>query len=665
MWNRLTENIQLPKITHRSIHFIQNMIVGAMLAIAFAFVSRFLHDAVNLLALASVALWAVYHDDSEDIVAILTALALSFAYLLLSQPMNFVAASVALGVYFSWLAFSRDLSEKLPPQISLTQTCLLQAALSLFLLLAIPAALIGFYYEVLCSIVLPTIAPYLVWFNHHLGPPAGALGAIIIVGLASWRQEADEESWYWLATPAMAVFFAFFFLPQHSTIGAIAVVTVGVVLSIVAFFYRPTWDTTRKSWRTLQAVTLTGTGFIAWFAIANNWEWFHQYEAAQVINIKVIPKLPATINNRLLPHISAPDYCTQGNGRGTTIVSNFARPMYINLDGELNFFWQCERYPSRFAGHVLTWPGTGIEGVIMADGGGPGQFAAPVKVNFPLGEESPLIKGVFTLRHPWSEMDRSIIGRTDAGTYYLLIPYTSWGLQWGGMVREFSGVMVVSKNGLIEDMTPQAAARMFPGIPLYPTKLAREYARHWASNGDIYEKEWQGNVLELSDRDDPDDTHYPTWQAFKDGVWGVIPFETKGDHQTQLRAIGLVDPVTGDMKVYFPETSESGDLTRAAEQKNLPGPKQILSMVSRSHPGMNAVKLVDGLLIVSESGQIYWNTALLQTNVQLNHGYAFNPIYDGHGVFLGDARSRQDIDRIITQHEKGVAEAAKQRSPKK
>ena len=48
--------------------------------------------------------------------------------------------------------------------------------------------------------------------------------------------------------------------------------------------------------------------------------------------------------------------------------------------------------------------------------------------------------------------------------------------QWGGMVPDLSGVMVISQWGLIQDYTPDAARKAFPGVALYPSSLARQYA---------------------------------------------------------------------------------------------------------------------------------------------------------------------------------------------
>lgn len=531
-----------------------------------------------------------------------------------------------------------------------------KAALAIATTLGGTAVAIGVY-ALFYLFILPAVHPLTVWF-YNISPAASVVTTLIVTGYASFRQPAGRGTLYWTATPILALLFCLYFWPSHSYFGMAVTAAVGLGLAGFAFYDRATEDKQHRSHRTFSVTAAVGVAFCAWFFIANNWTWLYNYQMANAISVTTISRLPATTNTRVVPLVAARDFCSQGNDRSFTDVGGDANPIVIQKDGEERMFWQCLRHPTRFAGHALLYATGGIEGVILADAGSKGRFGAPLDVDFLFGEQSIFTRGAFFARHPGSVAQPGLVGRTPDGEYYLLIPYVSKVPQWGGMVPELSGVMVVSQWGFIQDYTPAAAARAFPGVPLYPSALARQYAELWASESSLWAKHWSGDMLEVSEISQDNDNLYPFWESFTTGLKGVIPFEPVGKNQNALKAIGLIDPITGDMEIFHADVAEGKDISSPTQQTDLPGPKQIVANVSLSHPGLNQVRTVEALLVVSPSGHIYWLTSLLQGTTQQNHGYALNVLYDGHAGGHWDVNSTAEVNAIIAEREKGTATPA-------
>ena len=145
-------------------------------------------------------------------------------------------------------------------------------------------------------------------------------------------------------------------------------------------------------------------------------------------------------------------------------------------------------------------------------------------------------------------------------------------------------------------------------------------------------------MLEVSEFSDETDNRYPFWQNFDGGVRGVIPFEPVGKNQNVLAAIGLFNRAALTMDIYYTPRPKDKDVSAAGLQVDFPGPKQIVANVALSHPGMNQVRTVEALLNVSACKQIFWSTALLQTDKKAYHGYSTNVVYDSH------AEKHEDVD---------------------
>lgn len=621
--------------------------VGAALLISalVGLVGRFLPFWMEGAALvaAGVATWWFF--DYKYRVGAVALVASSAFYFFLGQPIVVLAGTAVCGAVLGVVVAVR------------TEGGFAKRAILALLTLILSTALIIGVYALFYLYILPAVHPLTVWF-YNISPAASVVTTLAVTGYASFRQPTGRGTLYWMATPILALSFCLYFWPSHSYVAMVVTAAVGLGLSAFAFFDRATEDKSERSHRTFFVTAAVGGVFLAWFFIANNWTWLYHYQMANAISVTTIDHLPATTNTRLVPLIAARDFCAQGNDRSFTDVGGDANPIVIQKDGEERMFWQCLRHPTRFAGHALLYTTGGIEGVVLADAGSKGRFGAPLDVNFIFGEQSIFTQGAFYARHPGSVAQPGLVGRTPEGEYYLLIPYVSKVPHWGGMVPELSGVMVVSQWGLIQDYTAAAAARAFPGVPLYPSALARQYAELWAAESSLWAKHWSGEMLEVSEVSQDGDNLYPFWQSFTTGLKGVIPFEPVGKNQTALKAIGLIDPVTGDMEIFHANVAEGKDVSSGNQQTDLPGPKQIVANVALSHPGLNQVKTVEPLLVVSPSGHIYWLTALMQANSQQNHGYALNVLYDGHAGGHWDVNSTAEVNAIIAEREKSASTPA-------
>lgn len=617
-------------------------VIGALLlTVLFGLVGRFVPfwvDAAVVVGVVSIGWWRFREDFFTAVVSF--ALFAGF-YFLISQPTLMLAFAATSGVIAASLAVRKLWGRGFVK-------VLLGALLSLVFGTALSFAIfLGLY-----TYVVPAVHPLTITL-WNFAPALSVFSTTLIVAYASFRQPVGESSHYWMVVPALALLFVLFFFPEHSYIAAGVGVATAVGLSAVAFFDRPKESKTQRTHRALLATVAASAVFVGIFAVGNRWEWFYHYQMANAISVTRhdLKDIPTTQPTRLVPLIAAEDFCAQGNHESYTDFGKDIRPNLLNIvkDGKDKQYWQCIRYPTRLQGHVSTWIFGGIEGFVLTDAGNHGRYSEEIDENFIFGDHSLYTKAAFFIRHPGSTQEPAVIGRDKSGKYALLVPYTSRSLQWGGMIPDFSGVMVVSQWGFIEDLTPGQAAARYPGVPLYPAELARQYADLWAQESSIYAKHWSGNVLEVSELGDDVDNRYPMWQAFSDEIRGVIPFEPVGKNQNVLAAIGLFDRSRMAMDVYYTPVLRDQDVSANGLQQDYPGPKQIVSNVALSHPGMNQIKTVEALLNVSACKEISWSTALLQTDKKQYHGYSTNVVYDSHAQNHADVASSEELGAFVSK----------------
>ncbi len=672
MWDKLTaffDNIsaklgiigeRISETPGKFLRKIEETAVGVAIAAVFYTVARYVPvewDGALLLITGALLL---YFKDYAHRSAWLIGVSLSWFLLFLGEPSAFGFGAAGLAalccaellrrVFLRWRE-NQTVEIELPFGMKLPVYRWVDIGVRLIVALVVPA-LLGFIlfgaYGAIQQIIIPMLQPYALSFVK-ISPVVFALFSIIVEGFATLRAPKADDSNHWAATPVMVFIGATLFLPSHSTAAAAFCLLIGFGLSIFAYLDRSTFEKPHRSHKTFFVTTAVSLVFCGWFYVANNWDWFLKYQMANAFNVTQIDRLPQSTpgSHRLVPIQTATDFCVEGNGMTYTDILPNPRPIFIKN----HLYWECQRVPSRVENHLSTYLTQGIEGFILVDGGKKGRFSTAVDIEFVYGEHSQILKSAFFARHQFSEMHPSVIGRTVNGEYYMLVPYTSYGLHWGGMIPVFSGVMVVSPSGLIVDMTPSQAAQKFPGVPLYPTALSRQYAQLWAENSSWFAIKWSGELLEISDSNSPEDNLYPNFQSFVTGDYGMIPFEPKGKKANSLKAIGLIDRVTGDMMVHFYQSKTLHDVSTSIEDQGLPGPRRIIDNVATMYPGRNNLKLSGATSVVSATGDLHWLSSLMQTDVLANHGFANGVLFAPHGDRGDNVETAEDVDAILQRED--------------
>ncbi len=300
--------------------------------------------------------------------------------------------------------------------------------------------------------------------------------------------------------------------------------------------------------------------------------WFIENEMASALRPQPLSDLPDTVNNRLLGRATALQYAGNANHDNRLRVGQPHLTASPNGD---KVSWQVPL-------HYTVWYGAAFGssgGLITIDAGQTSQKVDNIDHTlFRIGDESWLTKAVFRLLHPLSRPGNVVYWRQDNGQYCILISYVSYKpTLGGGMIPILAGVMQVNASGTIANYSVEEAAESFPGIPLYPAELARQYAEAYAdyklgvSNYLITQKD----LLRISE--DPqisdDDTGFnrlPYYQVFQGlGLELVVPLEPNGKaDNTALKEILLFDGTTGAALVY-----------KVSNNPPVVGPKQALRNV--------------------------------------------------------------------------------------
>ncbi len=216
-----------------------------------------------------------------------------------------------------------------------------------------------------------------------------------------------------------------------------------------------------------------------WFFAANTWTPFVQWQLASALSPEVITQLPETVNDRLLPRLTAQQYLA-----GAVTDSNAITPAPHLLLTSQGLFWQTPRYDSNFIGNILG----SVEDVMEVDAGATSSKVVQSTGNaaFFCGDHSWVTNSVFAVRHPFSEIGETVYAHKTDGAWVLLISYYSrTPTLTGTMIPTMSGVMEVTQDCRFRNLSVEQAGANYPGLPLYPTDMASEYAKAygWFSGG--------------------------------------------------------------------------------------------------------------------------------------------------------------------------------------
>lgn len=299
--------------------------------------------------------------------------------------------------------------------------------------------------------------------------------------------------------------------------------------------------------------------------------WFIENEMASALRPQALTELPDTINNRLLGRATALQYAGNANHDNRLRAGN---PHLAASPSGDKVSWQVPLHYTVWYGAALGSTG----GLITIDAGQTSQKVDSIDHSFfPFGDESWLTEAAFRLLHPLSRPGNVVYWRQDNGDWCMLISYLSYKpTLGGGMIPYLAGVMQVNASGTIADHSVDEAARLFPGAPLYPAELARQYAEAYADYklGVTNYLVTQKNLLRISEdpklSDDDDTARLPYYQVFQGlGLELVVPLEPNGKaDNTALKEILFFDGTTGQAHSY-----------QVSNNPPVVGPKQALRNV--------------------------------------------------------------------------------------
>jgi hypothetical protein len=509
------------------------------------------------------------------------------------------------------------------------------------------AAIVSVYLA--ACLLLPWLAPVMLHL-YNISPPLVVAIIVAVIAYSSLRQPIGKMSWYWLITPALGVAFCGVYWPSHSHLTAAIMILTAVALTAVAFVDRQRAGKTKRSLLLVKTSTTVGTAFALFFVFANTNAWFYRFAFANTLTVTSIEQAPVTVNNQLVWVGAARDYCAGENHSGFTDLGN---PTIIFMDdpksGQRKAYWQCLSHPTNLPVFGLLFNPLkatgGISQVVMADAGERGRGGFPQPVDFIFGDKSVFTRSAFTARHPGSEMQPAVAARADNGIWYLLIPYTTRVMQWGAMVPDLTGVMVVSQDGFIRDYLPEQARAAFPGVPFVPDELAREYVIAYAQDSNLLAKYGATHsLLEVSEFPGvaKGTIDYPVWQDCGpvDGIKGVFPMEPKGGEQNANTHIVYFDPVA--LRIEVQDVTNQG----------LIGPRFVAVNTAAAKFGVyRDARLARALLSVGSDHKVNWLISLVQPPAQQQtyHGYAGNVVATGNGQNIEFVTSEAEVDVVLNR----------------
>lgn len=300
--------------------------------------------------------------------------------------------------------------------------------------------------------------------------------------------------------------------------------------------------------------------------------WFIENEMASALQPQALNDLPNTVNNRLLGRATALQYA--GNANHDNRLRAGSPHLTASPQGD-KVSWQVPLHYTVWYGAALGSTG----GIITIDAGQTSQKVESIDHSFfPYGDESWLTEAAFRLLHPLSRPGNIVYRPKENGQWCILISYVSYKpTLGGGMIPYLAGVMQVNDSGTIADLSIEEAADLFPGAPLYPAHLARQYAEAYADYklGVTNYLVTQKDLLRISEdpRLSDDDTAFnrlPYYQVFESlGLELVVPLEPNGKaDNTALKEILFFDGTTGKALTY-----------KVSNNPPVVGPKQALRNV--------------------------------------------------------------------------------------
>jgi len=356
-------------------------------------------------------------------------------------------------------------------------------------------------------------------------------------------------------------------------------------------------------------------------------------------------------NFRLLPRSRAADYFSTSNDDKTLYVSmphmaacdSTGKPCWqsaFHLKDAKNGIWYNFFFDTVF--HVATVDPTDINKNSRKTEGFDGFFLA--------GPKSWIVQAAFAMHNPFSQQQDAMYWRNSDGSMTMLIPYVSYRPTVSGvMVPYLAGVMSVNRFGLVNDMSPITAKAKYPGMPFYPTHLARLYAETIAQwNGGIWGRTVsKRDELKVSEPEADDDAHFnkaPYVEVFEELGWQeVIALVPNAEDSKALASLLFFDAATGDCRQYI-----------LPPEQNLSGPAQASGNSKQGNwqaDWSGHMKVEPRPLI--RAGHIYYAVGILDT-VRNEHPYLGSIIIDASDMKPYPVLNHKDLISLIEKLERGL-----------
>ncbi|MBS1991292.1 MAG: hypothetical protein JSS86_09635 [Cyanobacteria bacterium SZAS LIN-2] len=426
------------------------------------------------------------------------------------------------------------------------------------------------------------------------------------------------------------------------------------LLSWAIFFHgrRQEWSTGSKV-AANTAVWLLALGIAggSWLSAQN--QDVVEWSMAEALAPERIEQLPNSDmdNFRLLPQARALDYLR---------ISNHDNRLYVSLphmapcDSGGKECWEGSFHlKGKDAGIWYNLLGDTVFDVATVDPTNILRNSAPaggLNGFFLFGPNSWVIKAAFALHNPFSEQEEALYWRDDDGSIVMLIPYVSYTPTVTGVMRPYlAGVLSVNHYGLINDMSAASAAEKYPGVPFYPTRLARTYAEIYAKwNGGIWGRTVSKNhELRVSEPNVTSNPHFnkaPYIEVYEGIGWQeVIALEPAANESKALASLLFFDASTGHCRQYVVPTNVT-----------LNGPVQAMA---NSMPAnweadwTNNMKVEPRPLI--RNGHIYYAVGILDTQGD-EHPYVRSIIVDGRDMKPYQVNNHAELLSLIDKLERGI-----------
>jgi hypothetical protein len=398
-----------------------------------------------------------------------------------------------------------------------------------------------------------------------------------------------------------------------------------------------------------------GIASFSWLASTN--QEMVEWSMAESLDPEHLDAMPnSDLNNfRLLPQARARDFLRIANDDPTLSVSmphmtacdSSGRQCWessFHLKGRDEGIWYNLFFDTVF--DVATVDPTNVKMNSRRGSERGGAFSA----FFLAGPESWVVKAAFAVHNPFSHQEHALFWRNDDGSHIMLIPYISYRPTLTGvMVPYLAGVMSVNHWGLVNDMSPSSAKEKYPGVPFFPTTLARTYA-------EIYAK-WHGGIWgrTVSHRDElrvsePDSTNKPHFNKApyievyeKLGWQEVIALEPNSNESKALATLLFFDASTGYCRKYD-----------VPYNVTLNGPRQAManSMQGNWEADWSSNLKVEPRPLI-RNGRIYYAVGILTTEND-EHPYIRSIIIDGKDMKPYPVLDHEELVRLMDKLDKGI-----------